>query len=288
MLRTHLETRHFSLHRSEIESMRDRLGPLASIARSFVFANLHVTISYVMPDEEYHVQGRLCLPGRVLLSGEHDSVAVTPYERCIRKLVRKSASERERRGRDLNQPRRQSHGENSRFGSAIRNDEYRAFVRELGDGERIRKRVRGWVRQRVGSEIGLRDGRVLDDLVEEVVLSAFERCDSRPSAMRLSEWIEILIDPSLRSMLGRPDEPNQAVSYARSLRDLRAGRPERRRSKRDAGPDRGFFMAERFADWNDAGIVRSSQAAISLLWEMRDRENPSPNGGESGVGDRAS
>ena len=225
MLRTHLETRHFSLHRSEIESMRDRLGPLSSIARGFVFADLHVTISYVMPDEEYHVQGRLCLPGRVMLSGEHDSVALPPYERCIRKLVRKSESERRRRGKDSDQTRRQSQAANSRSGSDVPNDEYRAFVRELAeDRARIRERVRAWVRQRVGWEFGIRDDRVLDDLVEEVVLSAFERCDSRPSAMRLSEWIEIAIDPALRSMLGRPDEPNQAVSYARSLRDLRAGR----------------------------------------------------------------
>ena len=232
-LRTHVEVRHFSPRHGDIEVMRDRLAPLSAATKSFPFANLQVTISFLLPAEEYYVKARLALPGRVLLTGEHDSVMMPPYECCVRKLVHKAELHRLRDGAtakvaapisaDKNRSSNQPNDE--RLRRAYGKDDCQEFFAELaGHRHTILSHVREWVRRRVGITIDASDERVLDDLVDEVMLSAFERYESRPSSLRIGDWIEILIDPALRSMLGRPDEPNEAVSYARSLREMRTGR----------------------------------------------------------------
>lgn len=242
MLRTHVETRHFSLRRSEIESLKDRVRPLTFATGGFAFADFHITMAFLLPGEEYHVKCRLCLPGRLLLSGEHDSVLLTPYDHCVHKLTKKAELESaRRRGRRPSateplagsaggrpRPGAERHGEIAwvRLARAVGNDDAATFMEELSEFEAlIRKRVRHWVHENVGNENVPGDRRVVKDLVEEVVLTAFERYETRPPSMRLEDWIEILIDPTLRSLLERADEPNKPEGYARSLREMSAGWP---------------------------------------------------------------
>jgi DNA-directed RNA polymerase specialized sigma24 family protein len=62
--------------------------------------------------------------------------------------------------------------------------------------------------------------RPIADVVEAVFLNAFEGYDRRPPGVRFGQWLETLIDGSLKGLLQNPDEELDNISFARTLRDL--------------------------------------------------------------------
>ena len=74
-----------------------------------------------------------------------------------------------------------------------------------------------WVQARLGGDL------LLGDIIEEVYLNAFEHFTWRPAAVRLSEWLEGLIDPSISSLLRHPAEEAEAASLARTVREKSLG-----------------------------------------------------------------
>jgi ribosome-associated translation inhibitor RaiA/DNA-directed RNA polymerase specialized sigma24 family protein len=229
---TNLDTKNCSLRRSEIEAMEASLGTLESVASSFPFADLYVTVSYSARSEEYHVKTSLKLPGRILFTGEHDSVALPAYERCIRKLVRKVE--------DYKNKMETRHGARGRLASgtqqtvdpdtlpeleqlenAFQSQDYDAFRTELsGFEEPIRRRLGRWIQRYPELDKTFGEFLPMDDLVEEVILTAFERYESRPTVMRLGDWLESMIDPAMRSFLRHPDEELEAISFAKTLHEM--------------------------------------------------------------------
>ena len=59
----------------------------------------------------------------------------------------------------------------------------------------------------------------MGDVVEEVYLDTFERFTRRPTGVRLREWLDGLIEPSVRALLRHPDEEAAAASLARTMRE---------------------------------------------------------------------
>lgn len=242
-LRMRVETKNCVLRRSELETIEDGLGALEAETMSFPFADLTVTMSYRSRRDEYHIKTRLVLPGRVIFTGEHDAVALPAYERCLRKLVHKVETYR----RQLNRTRLPGVGRGMRPPSATEpadrdvalrqqyrlkqacdDQDYQAFRQELADfDELIRRRVGHWVRRYSDADAAFVDGAALedeelplDDLVEEIALTAFERYPTKPQAMRTGDWLESLIDPAMRSFLSHPDEELEAISFARTLQEM--------------------------------------------------------------------
>jgi hypothetical protein len=68
-----------------------------------------------------------------------------------------------------------------------------------------------------GARVG--DGLRIGDVVEGVFLNAFERFGQRPVELPLNQWIDGLIDPSVKVILRHPDEEGENASLARTLRD---------------------------------------------------------------------
>lgn len=230
MLRTHLESRHYTLRRGEIDAMRERLQSLMPITREFAFANLHLAIFYSELMDEFHVRGRLGLPGRVLLTGEHDSILLPSYDLCIEKLVRKAEIDHKRRNeggrfRNIKAAPPDLENQDARLTEAFAQGDFWGFWSTLKELQPVVVgRIRRWLAGRVGLETRLLDALVMDDLVDEVILTALSRYESRPRAMFLDAWLGILVDPAMRNMLRRPRESNEAVGYERSLREIQTGR----------------------------------------------------------------
>ena len=234
-LKTHLNTKNVALRRSEIEGMEDGLSQLEAAVASFPFADLDVTISYTARSDEYYIKTSLKLPGRVVFTGEHDSVAMPAYERCIRKLVRKVEDYKEqirlahRAGPNFNTGRRRDRNPATlpsfkRLQEAHQDQDYPTFRQELaGFEEAIRRRVGRWIQRYPDLDERFGESLPMDDLVEEVLLTAFERFEARPTAMRLGDWLEGLIAPAMRSFLRHPEEDLEAISYARTLQEMRGG-----------------------------------------------------------------
>jgi hypothetical protein len=104
-------------------------------------------------------------------------------------------------------------------GAAARAGDYRAFRFKLaGYEEWLRKRVGRWVQRYPEAEARVGRKLRLGDLVEEVYLNAFERYTQRPTAVRVVDWLDSLIDPSLKALLRHPDEESENASLARTLR----------------------------------------------------------------------
>jgi hypothetical protein len=55
------------------------------------------------------------------------------------------------------------------------------------------------------------------DLVEELHLNAFERYRERPAHKPLHEWLDELVDLSVRAFAWQPDVERENVSFARSV-----------------------------------------------------------------------
>lgn len=82
--------------------------------------------------------------------------------------------------------------------------------------ESLRKRVGRYpeVQEKIGTDLSIAD------VVEAVFLNAFEKYDERPQDIRFGQWLESLIDGSLKELLQNPDEMQENISFARTLRDL--------------------------------------------------------------------
>jgi ribosome-associated translation inhibitor RaiA len=243
---TNLDTKNCSLRRSEIEAMEDGLASLEAVAASFPFADLYVTISYSSRSEEYHIKTSLKLPGRILFTGEHDSVALPAYDRCLRKLVRKVEDYKNKmETRNGARPKLASGHRQAmeptelptlaRLDDAFGSQDYNAFRNELsGFDEPIRRRVGRWIQRYPELDKTFGEFLPMDDLVEEVMLTAFERYESRPAVMRLGDWLESLIDPAMRSFLRHPDEELEAISFAKTLHEMQTGLTPNRGGSEDS------------------------------------------------------
>jgi hypothetical protein len=108
------------------------------------------------------------------------------------------------------------------LGHAVQAGDYHAFRNALlGYEEWLRKRVGRWVQRYPEAEAQIGRGLAIGDIVEVVYLNAFEQYANRPKQVSLHEWIDGLIDPSLKTLMRHPDEESQAASFARTVRALR-------------------------------------------------------------------
>ena len=110
------------------------------------------------------------------------------------------------------------------LGTAARAGDYRAFrIGLAGYEEWLRRRVGRWVQRYPDAEARIGNGLRIGDLVEEVYLNAFEGFTRRPTDIRLSDWLDRLIDPSLKLMLRDPDGEKENASLARTWRETPLG-----------------------------------------------------------------
>ncbi|MBI4605337.1 MAG: hypothetical protein HY721_25515 [Planctomycetes bacterium] len=168
------------------------------------------------------------LPGRDIFTGDRHPALHPAYERCVRKLVGKVKAYKEKLRRKPERERAQQ-GEVREVRPAREPDvplleraahegDYAAFREGLSDyDDSLRRRVDRWTRRYPELE-GLLGGDVLlSEVLEEVYLNAFEGFLRRP-ADRLGNWLESLIDPSVRRLLARFEEGKENLGFVEGLR----------------------------------------------------------------------
>ena len=226
-LRLRLETNECVLRPSEIKIMEGSIAQLSDALSRLRSSNLMTTISYCSRSHEYHVRMSVVLPGRFLVAGEHDSIVLPAYECCLRKLTRKVETFTRQLGGHRASTRSLPVGaaagdtpDEKRLLQAVTDADYEAFQREVSvlRGP-LRRRIMQWAVRFAQCELR-NDGLPMDDLLDEVLLTAFEQYESRPPVMLLLDWLAGLIGPSLRSLLRHPDEEREGVGYSRTLREM--------------------------------------------------------------------
>ncbi|MEZ6111907.1 MAG: hypothetical protein R3C99_12945 [Pirellulaceae bacterium] len=226
-LRIELDTKHCELAAPEIEKLERGLEPLRKPVEAFPVSDLYITIMFHPRSSSYRVKTALVLTGRTLVSGDADSQYYPAFERCVRKLIKRLDEYKGSLGSDAEQAKqvKGTHHEVTpeiapdaeQVQAAIDSGDYGEFRRAtLVYEESIRKRIGRWVARYPELDAQIGDRIHIADLVEEVFLNAFERFENRPTEVRFSQWLEDLIDPSVRLVLQNPDQELENIEFARS------------------------------------------------------------------------
>lgn len=230
-LRIELDTKNCDASRGEIAKMESGLAPLREVIRDFPVKDLYVTVFYYPRGRVYHVKTSLVLSGRTLFTGDRHEVMYAAFEHCVRKLVKKVQGYKSNLGgvpeRDkLRQGTHQelsplSEPETRVLADAVEAGDYGAFRRGLyAYEETLRKRIGRWVQRYPHVDETIGNGLELDDIVEEVLLTAFDQFAKRPAALSLGDWLVNLIDPSIKVLTAHPDEELENVRLARAYSEL--------------------------------------------------------------------
>lgn len=224
-----IDTQNCTISPEQEREIDQALGGLRRIIERFPTADLYITIIWHERSRDYHVKTSLILPGRTLFTGDRAEDLMTAYLRCTRKLVRKveqykaeledeAGTRKEQKG-TLQEVVPDRPVDFEAVTRSVRDQDYNAF-RELTYmyEEPVRKRAGRWVQRFPEAEARLQLDFTLADVVEEVFLNAFESFDSRRQEQRFGDWLEDLIDPSLRALLNDPEQELRNVSFARTLR----------------------------------------------------------------------
>jgi hypothetical protein len=230
-LRVDFRTQGCTLPGDELARMERGLELLGEAVA--VFPESHLTVRFIHHPRSkvYHVEGRLELPGRTLFSSDYDQDYRPAFDRLVARLGNQVGDYRDNPDREAGAVARQRAAldrnvvapqgpDAGPLGRAVQDGDYRAFRRLLfGYEEWLRDRIGRWVQRFDRAEAQIGNELRLGDLLEEVYLNAFERYLKRPGAVPFHEWLEALIDPSLKEFLRHPDEERENASLARTLRD---------------------------------------------------------------------
>src|SRR5205823_5098081 len=136
--------------------MQRSLAPLGEAVKDFAASDLWVTCVRHPRSQTFHVEAKLKLPGRTLMTGDRDAYLDTAFQQCVRKLVRRVeayeehpdrqaaelAERRIERDRHLVAPEDPAAGS---LGEAAQAGDYRRFRQALSSlDEWLRARVGQW------------------------------------------------------------------------------------------------------------------------------------------------
>lgn len=232
-LRIQLETKGYRLTPGEDEKMHEALTPLVRAARDFPLSDLYITIIHHARSNDFHVKTSLALSGARLFTGDRDPLMYPAFERCVRKLIRKVKAYKQSmsNAEELTKIAEGTHHritpgtvpEPAALAEAFEQGDYGAFRMEAyGYEDGLRKRIGRWIERypQVSDHVG--ETIEIEDLVEEVFLNAFERFGEHPRTIPFGDWLESLIDPSIKGLLRHPDEELENIEFVRSAFEVEA------------------------------------------------------------------
>jgi hypothetical protein len=208
-LRVEVQAQDCHIPPDELTRMQASLSALGEAVQDFPQSELLVKINH-HPRQEYHVDARLKVPGQTFFSVDRDLYLDTAFHRCVRKLTHKAEDYDSNPDRGavetaarLNAPDRDAMMPEARDAGPL------CVAQCLGDYRTFRNGLSGyeeWVGKRVGRWLKRYPNAAarISDVVEEVLLNAFERFGQRPVQIPLNQWLDKLIDPSAKMILCHP------------------------------------------------------------------------------------
>jgi len=224
-----IETQECDLPRDEFPRIDQPLDDVIDVVGDLP-GELKIKIVSHPQRQDYHVKAALSLPRRTLFTGDWDGYLDIALIRAIRKLKHKAAAYQaepdhaadevaqrvEQMNRDIVAPENPDMGP---LGETVASGDYQAFHKLLADYEDwLRLRVGRWLERYPDAEAEVGRRVRIGDLVEEVLLTAFERFEGRSNDVPLSDWLDSLIDPALHNYCRHPAEERENISLVRSLR----------------------------------------------------------------------
>ncbi|MEZ6097733.1 MAG: hypothetical protein R3E01_02055 [Pirellulaceae bacterium] len=227
-IRIELDTENCELSAAQIKQLEDALSPLREPVKDFPVADLYITIQYMPPSHDYRIKTVLRLPGKGLATGDLDEDLSPAFRRCVSKLVHKVTAYKDRL-EDAEAITKHEKGtrhdvvarravDGQALQQAVEQGNYAEFRKLTYPFEEpMRKRAGRWIQRYPKIEAQLGQRFDLADITEEVFLNAFQRYDEHPREVPFGDWLEKLIDPSVKVLSEDTDEELANISFARSV-----------------------------------------------------------------------
>lgn len=234
-MRIEIDTKECDIPADLRTRMQEEIGRLGQAVHTFPESELDLLIIHHPRSDRFHAEAKLKLPGKTLFTGEWDAYADLAINRCLAKLRRKVEDYRAHPDREaLRQAAQRAELDRKfvaptdpdvgRLGQAVDAGDYSTFRETLAPFEEwLRDRVGRWVQRYPEADERVGEVIPIADVVEEVYLMAFERYHERPDEIPFHQWLDELIDPSLRAIYHNWDEERENVSLARTLRETLPG-----------------------------------------------------------------
>lgn len=213
--------------RDELGRMADDLDSLARQVGNFPVADARVLIEWNGRNNEYAIKLTLILPNEVLVTSDRDPVMHAAFGRALDSLERTVQEYKGRLDR-VAERHRQANGTDQGVTPAVLPDAsaldeavaagdypaYRAAVAPYEDSLRVR--VGRWVEREPAVQGMMGKGLETIDVVEGVLLAAFESHPKRHPEVPYGEWLEGLIDPAVRAIQHNPAKELENINMARA------------------------------------------------------------------------
>lgn len=217
----------YRIRPDEAAKMETDLTTLRKATATFPVADLKVEITVLNPGS-VRAAASLRLPGRTLHAANDDRQLHPAWERCIRRLVNEVVEYKEKLS---NKPTYSKEAEGTLHDvQPTRAPDLEAVEAAVGEGdyphfrqamsvyeEALDGRVGRWIKRYPEAASALGERLTISQIVEEVFLNAFESYRRRPS-IRMGQWLESLIDPSIQQLLKHRDEEQENLSFIESAK----------------------------------------------------------------------
>jgi ribosome-associated translation inhibitor RaiA len=227
-LQVHFDPHECELPADELTRLADECDSLAVRVGNFPQADLRVYVEKNGRNTNFMVKLTLILPTEVLVASDHDPQLHPAFRRALDSLERTLKGHLQRlEGIDTRQERDEAAKrqptiepgplDEAALALAISAQDYAAFRAAVAPYEEwLRLRAGRWVERYPDAQSRMnRDFDVLD-LTEGVFLSAFEKYAGRRAEVPFRDWLDGLIDPTVKAFLHDPVRERENVNMART------------------------------------------------------------------------
>lgn len=227
------DAHEYHLSEREERLLREKLDGLSRQVENFPVAEIRVYLQAVRSNEIV-VKLTLLLPGTTLTVSDHDLTVSPAFDRCLNSLLHELRAYKDRLNRteEATKLEQGTHHDVEpavqvnldELEEAVKAGDYTQFHRAmLPYEEDVRMRVGRWVQRYPSLNAAIGDKFEIADVVEDVLLLAFEDYEVRPLNVPFGHWLEKLIDVAVKDLLQHPDETLENISAIRTARDAVEG-----------------------------------------------------------------
>jgi len=226
-MQTIFDVHQYDLSDAERRELEDDLDGLTRQVQNFPVADLHIMIEGNARSNDVSVKLTLILPGQTLVANDHDRVLSAAFERCgdslaaavegyKAKLDGQAARQKAEKG-TVHPLRPTTDIDQSALDAAVDAGDYARFRAVLMAFEdAVQARAGRWVQRFPEYEARIGKDVKMSDVTEEIFLTAFDQYESRPEGLHLGDWLERLIDPSVKALMTRTTEELENINLART------------------------------------------------------------------------
>jgi ribosome-associated translation inhibitor RaiA len=227
-----IDTHECKLEQEDIDRMLRALSQLGRQVEHFPISDLRILVAFNHRELQYTVKTTLILTGTTLVNSEHGREVYSTFERCLDSLSENVSEYKQKLDAEPERHKilKGTHQEVeptldpdlSQLNAAVEGNDYDAFREAtFGYEEPIRKRAGRWVERYPEVEARIDHGIKMEDIVEGVFLRAFEQFPTRPDGLRFGDWLESLIDPTVKAFQRDGEMELENIRMIRSAREAR-------------------------------------------------------------------